>query len=94
MNSKLCICPKVLTSKAAKKLANAGVEVAGIAISHAIHKQLEKALEGFGDDSKNESENCDSESKEKPAVQRFLSASNEPESSYEDSYVSLNRKNV
>ena len=32
-----------------KKLANAGAEVAGFAISHAIHKQLEKALEGFGD---------------------------------------------
>ena len=76
-----------------KKLANAGAEVAGIAISHAIHKQLEKALEGFGDNSKSESGDGDSESKENLAVQ-FSSKSNEPESSYEDSYVSFNRKNV
>ena len=94
MNSKLCICPKVLTSKAVKKLANAGAEVAGIAISHSIHKQLKKALEGFGDNSKSESGDGDSESKEKLAVQRFSSKSNKPESSYEDSYVSFNRKNV
>ena len=49
---------------------------------------------GFGDDSKSESRESDSESKKKPAVPSFSSKSNEPESCFKDSYVSFNRKNV
>ena len=84
-----------MRSEAVQKIANAGAVVAGKALSHAIHKQFEKALEGSDDDSKSESEDGDSESKEEEAVQRTHGEkNNESNSNYEDSYVVFSRENL